>query len=165
LTALLPPGSDACVDFAKKAAGRGCIVALRLWNLGSDDDNTQILQRLHAAFPGEWGKVRGGSSLRLCDKLFLEWGERFDWPDMNAPDMGEEVFCYGLGDHFGVLCDGTVVPCCLDCEGDIPLGNIFTSPINEILSCERAVAMKNGFSRRHATEELCRKCGYARRFK
>ncbi len=157
---------DSCIDFAKKAAARGCIVALRLWNLGTDDDNTPILDKLHAEFTGEWGKVRGGSSLRLCDKLFLEWGERFDWPDRDAAESpaDADIFCYGLRDQMGILVDGTCVPCCLDADGALALGNLFDSELDEILSSPRARAIYDGFSRRRACEQLCRKCGYAKRF-
>lgn len=157
---------DSCIDFAKNAAARGCIVALRLWNLGSDADNSSILERLHAEFPGEWGDVRGGSSQRLSDKLFLEWGERFDWPDTSAPesDPDSKIFCYGLRDQIGILVDGTVVPCCLDADGALALGNLFEGELDEILTSPRAKAIYDGFSRHRAAEELCRRCGYARRF-
>ena len=83
---------------------------------------------------------------------------------MAADDRGDGVFCYGLKDHFAVLCDGRVVPCCLDREGAVTLGNLFDTPVEDILSSPRATAMREGFCRRRATEELCRRCGYARRF-
>ena len=155
---------EGCFDFADEASEAGVLTVLRLWNRGYDEGrNINMLEQAKAKFPdGEWKFSERGARIR--HKLHVEYGERFDWPDMNAPDMGEDVFCYGLGDHFGVLCDGTVVPCCLDCEGDIPLGNIFEEDIQDILSSDRATAMKEGFSRRHATEHLCRRCGYARRF-
>ena len=141
-------------------------MALRLWNLGTDSDNSAVLTRLHAEFTDEWGKVRGGSSLRLCDKLFLEWGERFDWPDNDLPESPAEsdIFCYGLRDQMGILVDGTCVPCCLDAEGEMAIGNLFESDLDEILSSPRARAIYDGFSRRRACESLCRKCGYAKRF-
>ncbi len=60
--------------------------------------------------------------------------------------------------------DGTVVPCCLDHEGDIPLGNLFAQELDEIMSTEKARNIFNGFSQRQALEPLCRRCGYARRF-
>ena len=88
----------------------------------------------------------------------------FDWPDMSAEELGENCFCYGLRDQVGVLCDGTVVPCCLDHDGDIPLGNLFERELDEILVSPRAGAIREGFSHRLAVEELCRRCGYARRF-
>ena len=83
---------------------------------------------------------------------------------MGAEDRGENVFCYGLKDQFGILCDGTVVPCCLDSEGVIALGNVFTGELTDILASPRATEMVKGFACRRATEELCRRCGYARRF-
>jgi hypothetical protein len=117
---------ESCVSFAKEAASRGCIIALRLWNLGSDADNSAILDLLHEKFPGEWKDIRGGQSQRLSEKIFLEWGERFDWPDPNAPecDPDADLFCYGLRDQIGILSDGRVVPCCLDADGNLALGTI-----------------------------------------
>ena len=139
------------------------LVILRLWNNGVDEGrNVDIVERLHARFPEEWHWGTRGA--RIHDKLHLEYGDRFQWPDMGAENQGEQVFCYGLKDHFGVLCDGSVVPCCLDHEGDITLGNLFTQEISEILDGPRAQAMRKGFACRHATEELCQRCGYARRF-
>ena len=97
---------ESCVNFAKEAACRGCIIALRLWNLGSGADNSAILNYLHNAFPKEWKDIRGGQSQRLQERIFLEWGERFDWPDPTAPecDPDSDLFCYGLRDQIGVLC-------------------------------------------------------------
>ena len=151
-------------DFADKASCRGVLTVLRLWNSERDGGaNGGIVDFLRERLPGEWKS--GARGARIRHKLHLEYGERFDWPDMGAEDGGERVFCYGLCDHFGVLCDGTVVPCCLDSEGSLALGNIFSEPIEKILSSERAVKISEGFKRSFAHEELCRKCGYARRFK
>ena len=157
---------ETCIGFAKEAASRGCIIALRLWNLGSGADNSQILDRLHAAFPEEWRELRGGSSQRLSARIFLEWGERFDWPDPSLPEQAPDadLFCYGLRDQIGILVDGTVVPCCLDADANLALGNLFSAELDEILASPRARAIYDGFTRRRAVESLCRKCGYARRF-
>ena len=157
-----------CIDFAQKAARRGCIVALRLWNLGSAEEgsNEPILEALHVAFPGEWAPVRRGNGYVLAEKLFLEWGEQFDWPDPAAPALPEDapLFCHGLRDQIGILSDGSAVPCCLDADGNLTLGNLFESTLDEILASQRARAIYDGFTRRRGVEELCRRCGYARRF-
>ena len=151
-----------CIVFGQAAGGK-CLVSYRLWNGGGQEEkNQEILAALHAAFPGEWAAVRRGQ--RLADGVYLEHGDKFDWPDLSAADGGEQVFCYGLGDQIGVLCDGTVVPCCLDHEGDIPLGNLHSQSLEEILESPRAKAIFEGFRQGRASEELCRKCGYARRF-
>lgn len=154
--------SETC-DFADTASKAGVIVVFRLWNRGVDGGrNERILDFLRRRFDGEWAENTKG--LRIREKLHIEWGERFSWPDRDAPDSGDGVFCYGLSDHFGILADGSVVPCCLDSEGEITLGNLHDTPLDEILSSPRAAAMKDGFAKKCATEALCRRCGYAKRF-
>ena len=150
-------------DFAEMAADAGVIVVFRLWNRGCDDGrNAVALSYLRSRLAGEWAENTRG--IRIRDKLHLEWGDRFAWPDKDAPDRGSDVFCYGLRDHFGILCDGSVVPCCMDSDGVITLGNIFEQELGSILASPRAKAMMAGFERRTASEDLCRRCGYARRF-
>ncbi len=151
------------IDFAERASSRGIIVVLRLWNRGHDGGkNDAIYEILRSRIVGEWAENTRG--IRIHDKLHLEWGDRFEWPDKNVPMHSGEVFCYGLLDHFGILCDGTVVPCCLDSDGSLALGNIFTESISDILSSPRAKAIAEGFAEHRAAEELCRRCGYAQRF-
>lgn len=150
-------------DFARLAGEAGVLVSFRLWNNGCDGGhNETALACLKDFLPGDWTENTRG--YRIRDRVFLEWGDRFVWPDVNAPDEGEKVFCYGLRDHFGILCDGTVVPCCLDSDGVINLGNIFRQELSEILESPRAKAIREGFSNRKAAEDLCRRCGYARKF-
>lgn len=153
----------ACSDFASTASQAGVLTVLRLWNQGHDEGRNQdTLDFFRQALPGEW--KQGTRGYRIHQKLHLEYGDRFAWPDLACEDAGDQVFCYGLKDHFGVLCDGTVIPCCLDREGVIDLGNLFTQELEEILNSPRAKQMQQGFRNQKATEELCRKCGYARRF-
>lgn len=151
------------VEFMKKASCMGIKVSLRLWNNGFDGGrNDTVLEALKDEFPDPWTQNTRG--YRIRDGLFLEWGDRFDWPDQNAPDEGDSMTCRGLLDHFGILSDGTVVPCCLDSDGVIALGNVFRVELRDILASPRAQAMAEGFHRRKAVEDLCRRCGYARKF-
>ena len=153
-----------CLDFADKASSRGILVILRLWNRGFDEGrNIDTLELIKSRFGTDsWTDDSRGARVR--HKLHLEYGERFNWPSTDAEDMGDDLFCYALRDHAAILCDGTVIPCCLDSEGNIALGNVFSSSLKEILSSDRARALVNGFNNKKATEELCRRCGYARRF-
>jgi len=151
-----------CVDFAKKASVAGIIVVLRLWNLDGrssgamNERNDQILSALRDAFPNQWKAHRSG--YKLCDGVFLEWGEKFDWPKLCGEILSEEGFCYGLRDQIGVLCDGRVVPCCLDRNGDLTLGNLFDLSLEEILSSPRAKAIYDGFTEHKCVEDLCKRC-------
>ena len=151
-----------CFSFGRAAEGKKLVV-YRLWNQGgADARNQEILKTMESYFPGPWTEERRGT--RIGQRVFLEYGDKFDWPDLAAPEGGGQMFCYGLRDQLGVLCDGTVVPCCLDHEGDLALGNLFTQDMEEILASPLAQDIYNGFSQRKATQELCRRCGYARRF-
>ena len=151
-----------CFAFGKAAEGK-CIISYRLWNGGGADElNGQILDAMADYFPRPWAEERRGP--RPGQKIYLEYGDKFDWPDLSAADNGERVFCYGLRDQIGVLCDGTVVPCCLDHEGDLALGNLHETTMDAILETDRAKAIYEGFQKGKAAEELCRRCGYATRF-
>lgn len=156
---------NSCFDFADKASKSGILTVLRLWNRGYDEGrNIDTLALLKKKFPtDEWSEGERGARIR--HKLHLEYGDRFVWPDTECEELGDAVFCHGLGDHFGILVDGRVVPCCLDREAAIELGNVYNESLKDILASERAERMREGFKRKRATEELCRKCGYARRFK
>lgn len=153
-----------CFEFCNNAANAGIISVMRLWNInGMDSLNDKILQKMHGYFDGnenkEWQNIYSGYKIR--DKVFLEWGKLFDWPDINGKYLGNSHSCYGLRDQIGVLCDGTVVPCCLDADGAIPLGNILKTPLDNILTSDRAVSLKNSFLNKKISEPLCQRCGYA----
>lgn len=148
------------ISFCKKAEKKGTICVLRLWNEGGENSlNSEIIGKLQAEF--SFRENRKGFT--LSDRIFLETAEKFIWPDKDAP-MQNVSFCMGLRDHIGILCDGSVVPCCLDADGEITLGNLFSDDIQSIINSPRAKAIYDGFTQRNATETLCRRCQYATRF-
>ena len=150
-------------EFAKKAADKDVIVVFRMWNNGLDDGrNQKAINLLKENITGEWNDNTRG--IRVRDKIHIEFGDRFEWPDLDAEIKADKFFCYGLKDQFGILVDGTVVPCCLDSDGIINLGNIFKEDITDILNSERATKIVEGFKCGTASENLCKKCGYAQRF-
>lgn len=153
-------------DFCTATGKSGILCALRLWNEGgAETRNGEITDYLSAAAGVDVAHLPRdeAGSQRLRPGLYLESARKFDWP---SPDSAESdvQFCHALRQQVAVLCDGTVVPCCLDGEGRIPLGNLFEQTLPEILDTPRAQAMREGFSRRHPSEALCRRCGYATRF-
>lgn len=166
--ALMREYISSVADFSIRASDAGIYTVLRLWNedsqerQGENSSNSEILKRLKDAFPEEWQKRRSG--YRLMRNVFLEYAEIFTWPTESKADERASGRCHGIIDQIAILADGTVVPCCLDSEGEIPLGNIKDRSLEEILSLERAVKMKKGLQSGCFTEKLCRRCTYARRF-
>ena len=158
-----------CFSFAKKAGEAGKLVDLRLWNLdgettrGQNAQNDVILETLASFFPRPW--VQNTWGFRLCDRVFVHYAEKFDWPDLALEERSDCGTCRALKDQIAVLSDGTVVPCCLDHEGDIALGNLFSQNLPEILDDTPAKALLSGFSARKLSHPLCRRCGYAKRFR
>ena len=152
---------DKVMQFAIPAAEQGTCVVLRLWNQGGrESENEQVIQLLEKYVQKPWHERPDG--YRLCDNLYLEFDRKFNWPEVELPTQesrrGAEVFCKALHKQIGVLADGSLVPCCMDHNGDITLGNLFPQSLDEILESPRAKAMTEGFRHHRATELLCRNC-------
>lgn len=163
------------ISFIKEAiVSTDTLFSLRLWNLDKDNvtnmeakKNADLLFIIEKAFNLPYKiveEIHPGRGIKLCDKVYLNQDHEFAWPDLNAPEDNSPGFCYGLRNQVAILVDGTVLPCCLDGEGVINLGNINETHFSEIVENERASSIFDGFSRREAVEELCRKCGYRTKF-
>lgn len=148
--------------------------SFRLWNLAPDNAtnleisrNRELLGIIEKEFNLSYRieeQVIPGSGIKLADRVYVNQDQEFRWPDLKEPEDDGKGFCHALRSHAAVLVDGTVVPCCLDGEGVINLGNVHRTSFPEILEGDRATRLFDGFSRREAVEELCRKCGYRQRF-
>ena len=100
----------------------------------------------------------------ITGRIYFHFDSRFKWPSFSDPYQGEKGFCHALSQQIGIHADGTVVPCCLDKEAGIPLGNVLQQDFREILNSERLVKIREGFKKHQLTEELCQKCTYIKRF-
>jgi radical SAM protein with 4Fe4S-binding SPASM domain len=149
-------------------------ISLRLWNFhngNKDTDqmrgNKKILERLEKYFKLDYkleDKLVPGKGVKLENRIYLNSDLEFKWPKLEDEAINESGFCYGLRTQIGILVDGTVVPCCLDGEGVINLGNIFKEPFEKIINSKRAKNIYHGFSENKAVEELCKKCTFKDKF-
>lgn len=144
----------------------------RLWNLkearstGNANNHKMlqiVCQRFQTSVPTQLD-VREHKSIPLKNRLYLHFDTEFTWPSIDLPVLGTSGRCHGLSSHFGILADGQVVPCCLDKEAAIPLGNINDIDITEILGSHRAQKMLRGFKNKILHEDLCQRCQYIERF-
>ncbi len=162
------------LDFTREALKQPkLLVAFRFWNLsekpddGKNRENDELLSAIERAFALPYrirDEVLPDRGIKIADRVYLNQAHLFEWPDLEAEEYAGSGFCHALRNQAGILVNGTVIPCCLDSEGIINLGNIHTEPFGEIIGSPRAKAIFDGFSRKEAVEELCRKCGYRRRF-
>lgn len=150
-------------------------VALRLWNLSEHNDENQdqrknenVLEQIEREFKLDYkiketlGVEKG---IKITDRVYVNQDRQFKWPDLNENQENHNGFCYGLRNHVAILVDGSVVPCCLDNNGIINLGNIHQTPFSDIIESKRANDIVDGFSRKEPVEKLCQKCGYMKRFR
>lgn len=97
---------------------------------------------------------------KINDHIFINNFQKFIWPDINNNYYSKVGKCKGLIDHIGILVNGNIIPCCLDSEGILTLGNIYEDSFDEILKKDRVIKMINGFQNNKKTEELCRHCSF-----
>lgn len=151
-------------DFTKKAVEHNITIIYRLWDTNKKD--TTILNILKEAYPDiEFtNEVSPQNGRKLAYRVFLHQSNQFEWPVQSTKTEEDNGYCLGLKSHIAILSDGTIVPCCLDSEGQIALGNIFTDSLESIITSEKAVAIRDGFRQHKAVHPLCKKCSYKDRF-
>lgn len=150
------------------------LISLRLWNLDESSldtnirkKNNELLEIIEKEFNLSFKIqeiVTPARGIKIAEGVFLNQDYKFQWPDLKEKEDHGGGFCYGLRNQIAILVDGTVVPCCLDGEGVINLGNVKYTQFSELLQSERINTIIDGFSRMEVVEELCRKCGYRKRF-
>ena len=146
-------------------------INLRVWNLdemmSERTFNDILFEKLSSAFntPLSLNAIYKDrpKSIRLASKVLVHFDNYFEWPSLKNKNYGHGT-CQGLASHIAILASGKVVPCCLDCDGIIELGELHESSLETILSAKRTVAMIEGFKEGKAVEELCQKCSYKDRF-
>ena len=113
----------------------------------------------------KWLPPPGRNHSRITGRLYSSFDHEFAWPSQSSERLnGINGSCRGLIDHCGILCDGRVVPCCLDSDGELALGNLHTSKLAEIINSDTAKKIADGFRSKKRIMSLCQKCGFASRF-
>ncbi|MFW3342148.1 radical SAM/SPASM domain-containing protein [Aliarcobacter butzleri] len=159
------------VKFAQKQKHE-YFINFRIWNLDEENSakefNLKVFNKINKAFDTSIDikdvyKNRP-KNIRIDRKIFFNFDEYFNWPNLENKEVSKTGFCYGLDSHFGVLSNGDVVPCCLDKDAIINLGNIEDNSLKNILTSKRVKDIQNGFKKDILVEELCQKCEYRTRF-
>ena len=162
----IPNYCEKIFDSVNKLANQ--TVIYRLWTLKEnelDEKSTIIVDKIikHYNLDKEFiEKVKTENNIKINSTTYVDKDNEFKWPEIN--DYQSNGYCYALKTQIAILSDGTVVPCCLDSNGQIELGNIFNSSLDEIINSERYQNLKKSFQDRKPCEELCKSCTFKERF-
>ena len=153
------------LEFATETAEK-TYISLRLWNStneSSNNFNEICLTEMAEKFSLPVELLRNNTNrngLKLANHIFFQRAPRFEWPDEKSEKVHTHKTCYALRDHIAILSDGQVVPCCLDGDAVLKLGNIYEEELADILNNERSKKIRNGFLNNNITEEFCKTCGF-----
>lgn len=129
--------------------------SLRFWI--NNKYNNEILKYLENEFNK---KIELKNNFKITDNVFISINKEFIWPSLDNEYYSSKGKCYALKDHIGILVNGDIVPCCLDVNGIIKLGNIYTEDLNTIIQSKKYNMMMQGFKENKKCEELCKKCNF-----
>ena len=152
-----------------KENNKKIIVSYRLWNMskiGENSRNLIFLDLLEKEYKIKniLEKCKQKDFVELDENVFLNQDIEFEWPSMNTEIISNVGKCYGLKNQIAILVNGDVVPCCLDTDGDMVLGNILEETLEEILEKERTKRIIEGFNNSQLVEELCKRCTFIKKF-
>lgn len=136
----------------------------RYWTLTDSDviSNNEIMKEVinYYNLCNRINEIDTKNNFVIDKYTYINKAHEFIWPSLHNSYYNEEGYCLGLKSHIGILSDGTVVPCCLDAEGIIGLGNIFEKSLDDILNCKVTVDIINGFKNNKKICELCKHCSF-----
>lgn len=133
-------------------------ISLRMWVRG--EYSKYILNYINNRYKTDFKDIDLNKKIKITNNLIIDTFHEFIWPDLNNDYYNSKGKCMGLIDHFGILVDGTIIPCCLDSKGTINLGNIYQDDLDSVFNSERVKKMKDGFKNNYKCEELCRHCKF-----
>ena len=145
-------------------------VIYRLWTLQDgkfDKKSTKTVEKIieyYKLSPETVEKIYKENNVKITSTIYVDKDNEFEWPDDNKNET-TNGFCMALKTQIAILVDGTVVPCCLDSNGKINLGNIYTESFESIINSKRCQDLKKSFQDRKPCEKLCLSCTYKNRFK
>ena len=146
------------------------IIIYRLWAQKSsllDKKSTEIVEKLKEYYhlsEETVENIKNNKNTKIDINKYVDKDFLFTWPNTTLKETTHN-FCEGLKSQIAILVDGTVIPCCLDDEGKISLGNIFAEDLATILNKDKTKKIIKGFQGNKCVEKLCQSCQYKNRFK
>ncbi len=144
-------------------------ISYRIWDLKEyklNKKSTEIVNKIIEFYnlsPVIVDKLYNDKNIKIASNTFVNKENIFTWPDVDN-DILVDGFCYGLKTHIAILSNGDIVPCCLDANGEIKLGNIFEDSLDDVLNGDIYKSLLKSFKDNKALHPLCKSCNFKNRF-
>ena len=139
-------------------------IVYRLWTLENnvlDKKSTEIVNKINEYYnlsPETVEKIKNEKNIKINSTIYVDKDNYFEWPNIN--NHKSCGYCFALKTHIAILVDGTIVPCCLDSDGIINLGNIYDNSLEEIINSKKYQELQKSFQKRQPIELLCQSCTF-----
>ena len=139
-------------------------VIYRLWTLKDrelDEKSTKIVDKIKSYYKLSQEvveKIKTENNIKISSTIYVDKDNEFIWPEITTHKSSG--YCYALKTQIAILVDGTIVPCCLDSEGIINLGNIFKTSLEDVIDSKKYQILLKSFQDRKPSEELCQSCTF-----
>lgn len=145
------------------------IISYRMWNIKDKtniEQNKPILDILEKKYDilDLFNIACKNKSIKLKDNVYINQDIEFEWPNINNKEISSCGKCLGLKQQIAILVNGDVVPCCLDENANMKLGNLFDTKLIDILNDKFTKDIIEGFNNNILVSKLCRTCGFRTRF-
>lgn len=144
---------DNIYESVDKLLVNNTIISFRLW--ANNKYKNKIIKHIEDHY-----KIKINGNTKIRNNLYLEFDTEFVWPNLDNNYYNEVGSCQGLRSHIGILVDGSIVPCCLDTNGLLTIGNIYKDELKDVLNQEKVINMKENFKNNKKIENLCKHCNF-----
>lgn len=152
------------IHYLANVRGRG-------WNIVKIIQEQKIIQKIY----DEWQETEGGrkrykinifnpaASYPLGSNASFFVKHMGTWDNKHIPDNMDVILrdrghCDLMTDTFAILADGTCTYCCCDYEGELNLGNVHQSTLEDIYYGKKATAIREAEKKGRLIEEQCMVC-------
>jgi radical SAM protein with 4Fe4S-binding SPASM domain len=146
-------------------------INFRFWNLEAGEKQNEVneyfLKTIEEVFAVSLNRNTDPGfkkSKKIRNRIYAHFDSRFEWPNKKDPIKSTSGTCWGARSQLAIHADGSVVPCCLDKEADVLLGNIKEQTFDQVIQSDPYSRIKRGFENNQLLAELCQKCTFRERF-
>ncbi|MEW6349093.1 MAG: radical SAM/SPASM domain-containing protein [Thermodesulfobacteriota bacterium] len=119
------------------------------------DARKKLPERVRRISIFRWNVIEVSPGIFIETYVLSNWANAFSDEEIIEARYG---YCFGMRDHFAILCNGDVVLCCIDFDGKTVVGTLVDSTLDQILRGPLLEPIVKGFRTARLVHPYCRRC-------